>query len=1182
MLMITSSTAGAITWNVNHFQQQTKTQESLDRDYADYGDAPEGGAAIAYPATGVTGAFPTCMGCGPALWVQHTNFGAWFGPGFDFEMEGNGGLCPGSFPPYDADETFQDGDAGLIIPQPFTINAQLNVVPFPGFTGTALGTVGQVAVWGQNVDIWVHNTMPNHEPYLPAFVNVLMDWNQNGAWGNAGEHVLVNFIVPPLYIGPLSALLPPNFVIGPNPGYVWTRFSITEIAVPLNWNGEGSFEDGETEDYLLLINNTMEPGWYYKPAYANYAPQGMPDFDQQQDTWKSIVDGGNGIANTAAAGDDIQVVPVGGAVSPGDVIVAPGPNCALNTNPAGDDVTKWAFCGPVAVANCFWWFDSKFDDPNGHPGDGVDNFSLVQNYGVGDDHLKTNVPPLIKDLAAKMNTTTKGTTNITDMKNAMWTWLVNKGLSPVFTVNRYFAPNFSFIEDQIEECQDVILLLGFYNATGKLPDQMQMLFGSANDNLQPTLWWDYQSFKPAVAKLDAINITLVSNGPACDVAIDVSTAPNGPILGTSLMNPGPLPVATWVQFHFNPPIVLVPEQTYYFDVREVPSPDNFHYEWFYWSAFDNYPRGQGTMNNAPFNYDWTFRTEYYPETPRLKGHFVTCAGVNSNLSKIAISDPELNALTPAATDHNDAANVSHDIYSVGFGSPISTLPYHWWLQNYSSPYNYAIVEQAVIMCPRPYNYPPVFSAPTPANGSTNQPLSLAWSIPISDPEGNLFSWSIQCSNGQTTSGTGAVNGTKTLSLSGLAYATTYKVWVNATDPTGSGLYTRRWYQFTTKVNQPPVFGAPTPANGSTGQPLSLTWSIPISDPEGNAFSWSIQCSNGQSSSGAGASNGTKTLALTGLAYATLYKVWVNATDPTGSGLYTRRWYQFTTKVSLPPVFGAPSPANGSTGQPLSLSWSIPINDPEGDLFSWSIQCSNGQTTSGTAAVNGTKTLALTGLVYTTVYKVWVNATDPTGSGQYTRKWYTFTTQQPSNTPPGTPDQPSGSAYGEINTEYTYTTRAVDADGDALYYLWDWGDGSSSSWLGPLPANTTVNASHTWTTTGTFDVKVKVKDAAVESNWSAPLTVHCFELHLMLLIGFLSDVTTAGDYTLLSPAILFAFPSSSMIYTAGQLVISSEKLGYLGPHFILAVAEGAVLSSTSTAAVLQDHTLKGIFSHLTPS
>ena len=139
------------------------------------------------------------------------------------------------------------------------------------------------------------------------------------------------------------------------------------------------------------------------------------------------------------------------------------------------------------------------------------------------------------------------------------------------------------------------------------------------------------------------------------------------------------------------------------------------------------------------------------------------------------------------------------------------------------------------------------------------------------------------------------------------------------------------------LNSPPVFGSPNPTNGSTGNPLSFTWSIPITDPEGNTFSWTIQCSNGQSSSATGATNGTKTLALTSLSYVTTYKVWVNATDPTGSGLYTRRWYTFTTKVSQPPVFGSPTPTNGSTGNPVSLTWSIPITDPEGNTFSWTIQ-----------------------------------------------------------------------------------------------------------------------------------------------------------------------------------------------------------------------------------------------------
>jgi hypothetical protein len=101
-------------------------------------------------------------------------------------------------------------------------------------------------------------------------------------------------------------------------------------------------------------------------------------------------------------------------------------------------------------------------------------------------------------------------------------------------------------------------------------------------------------------------------------------------------------------------------------------------------------------------------------------------------------------------------------------------------------------------------------------------------------------------------------------------------------------------------NQPPVFGTPTPSNGSTNNSLSFTWSIPIGDPEGNIFSWTIQCSNGQTNNEFDAINWTKTLVVSGLASSTMYTVWVNATDPygsglCGSGLYTRKVYTFTTK-----------------------------------------------------------------------------------------------------------------------------------------------------------------------------------------------------------------------------------------------------------------------------------------------
>jgi hypothetical protein len=388
------------------------------------------------------------------------------------------------------------------------------------------------------------------------------------------------------------------------------------------------------------------------------------------------------------------------------------------------------------------------------------------------------------------------------------------------------------------------------------------------------------------------------------------------------------------------------------------------------------------------------------------------------------------------------------------------------------------------------NQPPVFGTPTPANVSANNPISLTWSIPINDAEGDLFSWIIQCSNRQFQGGNGAVNGTKTISLSGLAYSTMYKVWVNATDPTGSGLYTRRWYTFTTRgsSNNPPVFGAPSPANGSTGNLLSLCWSSSINDPEGNAFSWTIQCSNGQVNSSIGALNGTKSLILSGLAYSTSYKVWVNATDPAGSGLYTRRWFTFTTKGNNPPMFGTPSPTNGSTGNLLSLSWSIPISDFDGDSFNWVIQCSNGQSANANGASNGTKSLSLSGLTNLTTYKVWVNATDPYGSGLYTRKWYTFTTQQ-QNLPPNKPNQPSGNNSGKIKKMYTYTTSTTDPNGDQVYYLWDWGDGNNSEWLGPYNSGVTISTTHNWTVKGSYSIKVKAKDIyGKESVWSDPLPI----------------------------------------------------------------------------------------------
>lgn len=233
----------------------------------DWGDAPEG--AIAYPSLGVGGLFPSCFG-GPAGFMWHGNPGPpadmYWGFNVDDEIDGNAGLCPP--PPYELDECWGpfDGDGGLVSPAgTFTISAGL-VVPCGPTPPVSLGQTCQVLTifpGGPFEANLVNNSG------LPGFVNVLFDWDQDGRWGGAAscgglvpEHAIVNLPVPPLYSGPLSGLSPGPVQIGPNSGYVWVRLTISNQPVPQGWDGSGLFDLGETEDYLLRVDDSGQAGEY--------------------------------------------------------------------------------------------------------------------------------------------------------------------------------------------------------------------------------------------------------------------------------------------------------------------------------------------------------------------------------------------------------------------------------------------------------------------------------------------------------------------------------------------------------------------------------------------------------------------------------------------------------------------------------------------------------------------------------------------------------------------------------------------------------------------------------------------------------------------------------------------------------------------------------------------------------
>ncbi|MCD6160821.1 MAG: hypothetical protein J7K40_00215 [candidate division Zixibacteria bacterium] len=184
--------------------------------------------------------------------------------------------------------------------------------------------------------------------------------------------------------------------------------------------------------YLLIINchpcecpeEPVDTCSYYKSPYPDYAPAGMPDFDQKQDAWTSPYNG------------------------------------------------NWSWCGPVALANCFWWFDSKFETNTIPPPAIIDNYPLVQSYspGIWDDHDPLNTMPFIQALMPYCSTDGAAPgTMFWDLVAGAQVWIDSAGLTDSFTVTPFVGPDMEIITSNILISQDVILLLGFYELTDDEP-----------------------------------------------------------------------------------------------------------------------------------------------------------------------------------------------------------------------------------------------------------------------------------------------------------------------------------------------------------------------------------------------------------------------------------------------------------------------------------------------------------------------------------------------------------------------------------------------------------------------------------------------------------------------------------------------------------------------------------------
>jgi len=163
-----------------------------------------------------------------------------------------------------------------------------------------------------------------------------------------------------------------------------------------------------------------EGGWLrLATGLGDYAPAGLPDFDQRQGRWRSA-------------------------------------------QPARQ---VWTYDGPVAAAGALWWLDSRHEDGLPPPAR-ESRFGLVAPLGEWDDHDAENVAPLVAALAKAFGTDGPGGTEfgtcLDKLDVGLREHLTSVGTAPVYQPYLVEKPNLGQLADAIARGEPAVLLVGLW------------------------------------------------------------------------------------------------------------------------------------------------------------------------------------------------------------------------------------------------------------------------------------------------------------------------------------------------------------------------------------------------------------------------------------------------------------------------------------------------------------------------------------------------------------------------------------------------------------------------------------------------------------------------------------------------------------------------------------------------